>query len=906
MAGGGGGGSWTGYSNLEIDTSLNSKANQATTYTKTEVDTSLGSKANSEIVYTQSQIDTSLGLKANLANPVFTANVPVASVLDALAVDTTGLTANAVNTNQYYSSNLTADTTWSHNATEYMRYDYTNSTLKMKQELQVENGFKTDTLDSLTNTNLVFSRNGDEYMRFQVTPSERIKMNMMIMPMGGRGKSEIYEAVEGNFNVLRVRNFDTTAPSIILSCIGATETSTLNLITSGLTITPELDCNIYNSNGDNDVSFRRNGFEYSKLDDANKIVNVAGTIGVSTGDLYANDIRNRSLATDTVYYGAHSDGVSPQVEYMRYDHANSVLNIVSGIAFSGGLNSDIVNTANNTAMSIQRNSVDYIRLTTDDRVKIDKQMDIESDGVGLNISDSIDGNIGLGNGNQIDSFFVGGGAREMYLNYVSDTGVRIGNTAGYLAVNGARNGTDTLTVNGSSYFNGHITCTGNIEIDNQDRITFGDRHYVREENDRAGKRLKFYGSNSADSFRFVVGLETIESARVMDISQNNVLVRGNIEAHKSWGNVKSNAFDTYDNDNCILKRNAEEFMRFDTDGSIKASKHLYFTGGDGASRIYEAIDNTSSILRIWNDSTINIPITILGAGADANILLVYPDLIEARKPMRCNSYNTNGNFHMLLQQNGSTFAFYDKEYVNYPSGIYKFDCDVSVNVINFFQCQALRAHIFDSHDTLEPDDISFRYNGTNYMFYDNSASQFKFVAETIMLNDLNVAGIVKTNTFDSYTANDINFRYNGTIYMYYDLSTDQVRINTDMFVTDSITCTVLTETSDKRLKENIEDVEPECSDLVKKIKVRKYYMKNDSKKKHNIGFIADEIEEVIPPDMENIVRNDNEFKSVNYGRMSAILWKTVQQQMERIDKLESEVAELKGCEHSEAREARSS
>ena len=73
--GGGGGSSWTGYSNLEIDTLLNSKANQSTTYTKTEVDTSLGSKANTADVYTQSQIDTSLGLKANLSNPVFTANV---------------------------------------------------------------------------------------------------------------------------------------------------------------------------------------------------------------------------------------------------------------------------------------------------------------------------------------------------------------------------------------------------------------------------------------------------------------------------------------------------------------------------------------------------------------------------------------------------------------------------------------------------------------------------------------------------------------------------------------------------------------------------------------------------------------------------------------------------------------
>ena len=81
-------------------------------------------------------------MKANSLNPVFTSNVTVSSILNATGVNTAGLTANAVNTNQYYASNRTADTTWTHNATEYMRYDYTNSTLEMKQELQVENGLE--------------------------------------------------------------------------------------------------------------------------------------------------------------------------------------------------------------------------------------------------------------------------------------------------------------------------------------------------------------------------------------------------------------------------------------------------------------------------------------------------------------------------------------------------------------------------------------------------------------------------------------------------------------------------------------------------------------------------------------------------------------------------------------------
>ena len=183
-----------------------------------------------------------------------------------------------------------------------------------------------------------------------------------------------------------------------------------------------------------------------------------------------------------------------------------------------------------------------------------------------------------------------------------------------------------------------------------------------------------------------------------------------------------------------------------------------------------------------------------------------------------------------------------------------------------------------------------------------TATRFQIDVETTIVNVCNVSGIFKTNTFDSYTANDINFRYNGTNYMYYDFSVNQFKFDVDIATAYSITFSIFTETSDKRLKENIEDVETECSDLVKKIKVRKYYMKNDNKKRHNIGLIADEIEETIPHDMENIVNNDNEFKGVNYGRMCCLLFKCVQEQMERIDKLEKEVAELKGKGKPKAKE----
>ena len=50
-------------------------------------------------------------------------------------------------------------------------------------------------------------------------------------------------------------------------------------------------------------------------------------------------------------------------------------------------------------------------------------------------------------------------------------------------------------------------------------------------------------------------------------------------------------------------------------------------------------------------------------------------------------------------------------------------------------------------------------------------------------------------------------------------------------------------------------------------------MKNDKRKRQNIGFIAQDVKEVIPKEFENVINEDNEFISINYGRMCAIpLW----------------------------------
>ena len=131
------------------------------------------------------------------------------------------------------------------------------------------------------------SRNGVGYLQFRSAP-ERVILNKFVEIHGGRDKSEILEGVEGALNVLRIRNMDETNPYLILTCSDGTSTNSLTMTKGQVVVSTKLGCTWYDSSGDNDVSFRRNGVEYFTLDDANSVVNVVNSIGVSTSNVYTN------------------------------------------------------------------------------------------------------------------------------------------------------------------------------------------------------------------------------------------------------------------------------------------------------------------------------------------------------------------------------------------------------------------------------------------------------------------------------------------------------------------------------------------------------------------------------------------------------------------------------------------
>lgn len=91
--------------------------------------------------------------------------------------------------------------------------------------------------------------------------------------------------------------------------------------------------------------------------------------------------------------------------------------------------------------------------------------------------------------------------------------------------------------------------------------------------------------------------------------------------------------------------------------------------------------------------------------------------------------------------------------------------------------------------------------------------------------------------------------------------------------------------SDERLKSNItqlQDVLP----ILLQLQGYSYQFKSDKTKKEYIGFIAQEVEQVLP----QVVETDSDgFKSINYGLITALLVEVLKLQNSRIEKLEQKI-----------------
>ena len=100
-------------------------------------------------------------------------------------------------------------------------------------------------------------------------------------------------------------------------------------------------------------------------------------------------------------------------------------------------------------------------------------------------------------------------------------------------------------------------------------------------------------------------------------------------------------------------------------------------------------------------------------------------------------------------------------------------------------------------------------------------------------------------------------------------------------------------TSDRRLKENIKDLDLNCLDLVNNINLREFSWKADETHKPVIGAIAQELNQVLPEKYRHEFiggqETKDEYLSINDSKLVYLLIGAIQEQQKEIESLKAKI-----------------
>ena len=609
-----------------------------------------------------------------------------------------------------------------------------------------------------------------------------------------------------------------------------------------------------------------------------------------------------------------------------------LLQASSNIETSQQIQSDTYNTNTNSNMVIQRNSIDYIVLESD---KVNFKKDIYlNDVLFTGSGNPFDENVVINNPyelqcntfnnsvlNQDMVFNINGG--EWFRLQFSDNTVRVPNTKSFLSQNIFTDVIKPLTFSNDVVLNGgnstndayeeylrldasteKISVSKNIDTIENIYMNLNKRLYL---NDTVGSERYIVstfrsGTPSFNQLDIVNNNSSNGRIRLMINTEENVIIENSQLYSKrvitAVAGVKGNVYNSNGDNDVVFQRDDNEFFKLDkfTEDTIEkeaiiCSKQLRANANIlvrnlqinqvsiGIEYTDFRLHNTDSVMRFYvgNSTGVNLQIT----NDD-----IYLNRATSISSVKTNLINSNGDNDVVFQRNGTTFLTLD-------------DTD-GVKASQSITVEGAGDYVYTNN---------IRHNtGTNLniwtldtmKFYSNASNKMEIKQTQIDINEdvvfasgkgLTVPEIFTYNYDTTGTAGDVIWQYNNTPYMYYDQSENQFAFLVEVISNDDFNGTAFNVVSDERMKENIEDVDEDCSEIVKNIEVKTFNYKDDKKKKKNIGYIAQDVKKKVPSKFEAVVSDSGEFMGLDYGKMSAILWKALQEEMAKTEYLESKLFE---------------
>ena len=188
-------------------------------------------------------------------------------------------------------------------------------------------------------------------------------------------------------------------------------------------------------------------------------------------------------------------------------------------------------------------------------------------------------------------------------------------------------------------------------------------------------------------------------------------------------------------------------------------------------------------------------------------------------------------------------------------------------------------------------DVIFRTSNTAFRVSDSSTTP------SVSLSiDKTFGTPVNTGNFTSNASSTFNENVTvlGTKKLLCNTLEPSTGANIDLTATTVTINGTFVDSSDSRLKYDIDNVKSNCMNIIKKFKPKKFkrHDRNDGGKTH-IGYIADEVLKAIPKEFENRVCKDKEYLGLNYLVLPVLVHKAVLELNDKIDKIEKEITEFK-------------
>ena len=349
------------------------------------------------------------------------------------------------------------------------------------------------------------------------------------------------------------------------------------------------------------------------------------------------------------------------------------------------------------------------------------------------------------------------------------------------------------------------------------------------------------------------GGETI----VCEMTNDSVSFQRNVIVGTAY-KLQTNAIDTVNDNGLVISRNNNPFLTLDKfiedtieKEAIICNKQLRANGNmlinnlqinqfqSGVEYADFRLHNADSVLRFFvgNSTNPNFQIT------NANINLNRETTIGS---VKTNTINSNGDNDLVFQRNGVEY--------------FRLDDLTGTDILNVATDKGVSAsYVFGNR------------------FWNRSFSS-------------------DTTFFGSNVAGDDRVEYMKWNYLSQSVDYNAPIDNTGLAITGNIIDTTV---SDERLKTNIEDVDTDFTSCIKNVKVKTFKYKDDKYKTNdNYGFIAQELKEHLPKECKNIVKEnkvkneDETFLSINYMKLSVVLWGALQEEINKREHIESRLFEL--------------